>query len=98
MKTQNIGGGIFNSNCAEILQPIKFKNGTLKVGADCINDTHYLYFNDAPFASHPNGYSCHSLASRLVLGDENKIKEQADYIVRCGGDINYIFLENLIKL
>lgn len=97
MKTRNIGGGIFNSNCAEILKPINFKNGALKVEPDYFNDTHHLYFDDKSFASHPNGFSCHSLATRLVLGDKDKIKEQADYIVRCGGEVDYTFLEGLMK-
>lgn len=97
MKTKNIGGGFFNSSCPEILTPIQFKHGALKVEPDYFNDTHHLYFNDTSFASHPNGYSCHALAIRLVSGDKGKIKEQADYVVRCGGEINYKFLEDLIK-
>jgi len=96
MKTKNIGGGIFNSSCAEILKPIKFGDGVLKVEPDYLADTHRLCFNNESFASHPNGYSCHSLAARLVSGDKDKIKEQADYIVRCGGQIEYKILGNLI--
>lgn len=94
---KNIGGSFFSSSSPEILRPIKFKNGILKVEPDYFNDTHYLYFNNKSLASHPNGYSCYAFATRLISGDKNKIKEQADYIVRCGGEVDYTFLEELIQ-
>jgi hypothetical protein len=81
-----------------IFKSIKFKDGELKVIPDYSFDTHFLCYNNKRLAFHPNGYSCHSLAERLVLGDENKIKEQADYIVRCGGGVDYVLLESLINL
>lgn len=46
-------------------------------------------------ASHPNGYSCRSLAERIVSGDKARINNQADYIVRCAGTVNFTALEAL---
>jgi hypothetical protein len=52
-------------------------------------DTYHLVFchNDsaAVIASHPNGFSCHSLAMRIVTGEIRRIDEQVAYIIRCGG-------------
>lgn len=48
-------------------------------------DTHALFLNDTRIASHPNGYSCRSLAERMVAGDSIRTMEQAEYIIACGG-------------
>lgn len=48
-------------------------------------DTHGLFAVSTGdlLAKHPNGFSCHCLAERLMSG--NRPAEQADYIVACGG-------------
>lgn len=88
----NIGGSIFPSSCPAILKAMPFKNGSLLVVPDVAADTHRLFYivgeHRTEVCEHPNGYSCHALASRLILGDAQKVKEQAEYIVRCGGTIN----------
>jgi hypothetical protein len=61
-------------------------------------DTHGLFLFDSIFfnegnqvlAIHPNGYSCHSLAERILsawssAGSVSIVMEQFDYILRCGG-------------
>ena len=64
-------------------------NIVLQVMPDEKMETHHLVLtrNNLPtiIASHPNGFSCHSLAERIIEGNANRITEQADYIVRCGG-------------
>ena len=98
---KNIGGSIFPSSCPEILREIAFKtgakDGTLQVVADEQRDTHDLVFSGKIFgdhetftvASHPNGYSCHELAKRMVSGQRSKACEQAVYIVACGGSLTH---------
>lgn len=34
------------------------------------------------------GYSCFALAEHIVSGDRERAREQAEYIVRCGGSAN----------
>jgi hypothetical protein len=52
-------------------------------------DAHGLFYfwgkGAAILAMHHNGYSCHSLAERLVAGDWDKIINQVNYIRNCGG-------------
>ncbi len=88
MSNRNIGGSILPSSCPAILQPIAFNGGTLQVMPDHQADTHRLNFNGKTIASHPNGYSCHSLAERIISGDHKRITDQAEYIVRCGGSVD----------
>ncbi len=57
----------------------------LQVVADYQADTHHLTLNGNIIASHPNGYSCHCLAQRIIKGDASRVKQQAEYIIRCGG-------------
>lgn len=88
-KLRNIGGSLLPSSDSRILTPIKFKGGCLTVKPDSENDTHHLVFeksgNYRILASHANGYSCHSLAERIISGDAAKILAQLKYIDDCGG-------------
>jgi len=98
---KNIGGSIFSSSCPSILQPIPFKGGMLQVTPNYEDDTHHLVFleNDSKhiLASHPNGFSCHVLATTLVSNDFDEVKEQSDYIIRCGGESNLELLFCLVE-
>jgi len=67
------------------------RGGQLVVVPDDAADTHHLEFRKGEttkrLASHPNGFSCHVLAERIV--NSGKVKEQADYILRCGGTADF---------
>lgn len=82
---RHVGGSLLASNEPRILEPIPYKDGTLQVRVLVDDDTHGLYLGDELLAMHPNGYSCHVLAERMVKGDNISIHAQADYIVACGG-------------
>lgn len=87
--TRNIGGSHFPSSAPHILLPIMFIGGFLQVRPMPEADTHALFFvseqGEKVVASHPNGFSCHALAERMVSGDAARVREQAEYIVACGG-------------
>lgn len=87
---KNIGGSLLASSEPRILVPIKTPFGTLQVVPDEQRDTHDLIletqYGRTVIASHPNGYSCHILAERMVSGVEERIANQAAYIARCGGE------------
>lgn len=89
MNKRNIGGSILPSSNPQILEPIPFLGGSLQVRALPEADTHALYFTDGEaereLCRHPNGYSCHELAKRIFGGDSERIRDQARYIVACGG-------------
>jgi len=101
---KNIGGSIFSSSSPEILRPIKLKVGTLQIVPDEQKDTHLLNYikgeSVSLLASHPNGFSCHSLATRWINSRTNKPEdrllflEQAEYIVLCGGFVDFIAMNN----
>jgi hypothetical protein len=88
-KRKNIGGSILSSSSPHILQPMPFKSGILQVRPIEKEDTHTLVFVSGSevitLASHPNGFSCHALAERMIRGEEQRTREQAEYIIRCGG-------------
>lgn len=90
-KHTNIGGSILPSSCPEILQPIESAFGVLQVRPLPNEDTHALFLTtpkgEVRLAEHPNGYSCHNLAERLIKGDRKRINAQAEYIVDCGGRV-----------
>ena len=52
-------------------------------------DTHGLFLETPHgpclLATHPNGYSCHNLGARMIQGDAKRVREQVEYILRCGG-------------
>lgn len=86
---RHVGGSILPSSNRQILQPMVCKFGTLQVRAILVLDTHMLFLTTATgeiiVAEHPNGYSCHELATRMMAGDAKKVREQAQYILDCGG-------------
>lgn len=88
MKKHNIGGSVFSSSSEQILKPITWSLGVLQVRPDIKNDTHELVWvageSETVLAEHPNGFSCHELAKRIVAG-RNDAQDQAEYIIRCGG-------------
>ena len=86
---RHIGGSILPASSPEILAPINGGFGHLQVRVQPENDTHVLVLtqNDKEtiIASHPNGYSCYELAKRIDGGTPNRIQDQAEYIIKCGG-------------
>jgi hypothetical protein len=90
---KNIGGSILPSSCPQILEPLPFRGGVLRVVPDEAVDTHRLTFNGGTIASHPNGYSCHALAERMIAGEAKRTDAQASYIVACGGSVEWAALK-----
>ena len=89
---RNIGNSILPANNSRILEPLSFKRGELRVCEKIDEDAHSLIFStkneEYELACHPNGFSCFSLAEKIVSGDKLRSLEQADYIERCGGEVN----------
>lgn len=89
--THRIGGSLLPSSEPRILQPLQGKHGTFQVKPLPELDTYCLFFNeDVLLAMHPNGYSCHSLAERILAvwdgsRDLKYALDQFDYILACGG-------------
>ena len=85
MRARHVGGSILPSNSSAILSPVDTPHGRLQVRVIPAEDTHGLFAVESGelLAKHPNGFSCHSLATRIR--DGKGAVEQADYIVRCGG-------------
>jgi hypothetical protein len=81
---------ILPNSSPDVLRAITGKHGTLCVKWVGELDSHVLYFNASPIASHHNGYSCRALADRIHAAWEGRAStdraiEQAEYIQRCGG-------------
>lgn len=72
-----------------------FRGGVLLVVPDYEADTHRLTHNGKVIASHANGYSCHALAERMIAGNAQRVNEQAQYIVACGGTSDVEAIKNL---
>lgn len=96
----NIGNSVLASSSPRILQPMEFKRGILKIIPDREADTHRLEFSmgnlKGILASHPNGYSCHSLAERIISNDSESALKQAHYIVACGGTANFDAIKSVL--
>lgn len=99
-RSRNIGGSILPSSEPRILQVHAGEFGAFQVRAMPELDTHGLFLldpnlqffqgNEQLLAMHPNGYSCHSLAERILAAWRKErtvayVLEQFDYILRCGG-------------
>jgi hypothetical protein len=80
-----IGGSLLPSSEPRLMVPIESSFGKLQVHADIDADTHRLTLDGKEIAAHPNGYSVHNLAERIVKGDMERVRQQAEYIVACGG-------------
>ena len=91
----NIGRSILPSSCPAILEPVKCSFGVLQVRPQPEIDTHSLFLGDTIIASHPNGFSCYSLAVRLQKQEWERAIEQANYIIRCGGSSDLATIQNL---
>ena len=82
-RPRNVGGSLLPSNDRQVLTPL----GSLCVRVIAAEDTHGLYDGDELLAKHPNGYSCHELATRMHRGLRDRALQQAEYIVACGGTV-----------
>lgn len=84
-KSRNIGGSLLPSNNEHILQPIQTPFGVLQVRVLESEDTHVLTLTrggvETTICKHPNGFSCHELAERML-----RIEKQAEFIRACGGE------------
>ena len=85
MSTRNIGGSILPSSSPQVLSPITTPKGVLQVREMFHLDTHGLFVDSRLVAMHPNGYSCRSLAEYIASGDVGRVRQQAQYILDCGG-------------
>jgi hypothetical protein len=87
--SRHIGGSILPPSEPRILQPIETPFGTLQVRALPDLDTHALFHKhdrgESLLAMHANGYSCHVLLERMVKGNVEAVRQQAQYILDCGG-------------
>jgi metal-responsive CopG/Arc/MetJ family transcriptional regulator len=86
---KNIGNSLLASSDPMILRPMQHGKAVLQVVPNEPMDTYHLVFSHnnsaVVIASHPNGYSCHCLAERIIKGNAERIKNQAEYIIACGG-------------
>lgn len=89
MKSRHIGGSLLASSEPGIFEPMPAPFGTLQVIEVQEADTHALILlrenSVTLLATHPNGYSCHELAKRILAGNTDRAHKQADYITQCGG-------------
>ena len=89
--TGRIGGSLLPSSEPLILQRMEGPHGALQVRPLPELDTYGLFFGDGLLlATHPNGYSCHALAERILAAwsgvrDVAYVLAQFDYILACGG-------------
>ena len=87
--TRHIGGSLLPSNEARILQPVVTSFGTLQVRVITELDTHGLFHKHAAgeslLATHSNGYSCHVLLKRMATETADRVADQVQYILDCGG-------------
>jgi hypothetical protein len=81
-RPRNIGGSLFGST------PPDLSAGACTVRPLPEEDTHALV-NAAgvELARHPNGWSCQVLGERLAGEGHGSAREQAIYILDCGGSI-----------
>lgn len=97
---RNIGGSILPSSSPQVLEPQPFRHGALVVRALPDADTHGLFWNreemSSLLATHSNGHSCHNLGKRMIAGNVERVRDQAEYILRCGGTC--IAVDNVCEL
>ncbi len=83
---RNIGNSLLPSSNAQVLSPIAFSGGTLRVVPDENYNTHFLVFESDGYrkllAQHPNGFSCRALADRMVAGRRYRGSARADRLHR----------------
>jgi hypothetical protein len=92
--TRHIGGSLLPSNEPGILQPVETTFGTLQVRVIAELDTHGLFCKHAGsewlIATHPNGYSCRALLDRMSAKHVDRVRDQVQYILDCGGTARHI--------
>lgn len=88
------------SNEACILRPVKTHFGSLQVRVIAELDTHGLFHKheggESLLATHPNGYSCHELLKRMSVETADRVRDQVQYILDCGGTAQHV--EHLVSL
>lgn len=86
---RHIGGSVLPSSSPLILQPVETPFGTLQVRVIEDEDTHGLFEVESGelLAKHPNGFSCHVLATRMAKEARWRVEAQASYIVSCAGSV-----------
>lgn len=91
---RHVSGSLLPSSEPRILQPVATPFGVLQVRAIPELDTHGLFHKhdrgESLLVTHGNGYSCHCLLERMVLGDAKRVREQAHYILDCGGTARHL--------
>lgn len=100
------GGPVLSPNAPWILTPLPTKVGVLLVQPDSEQTTHILTIDDHFVASHPNGFSCRCLAERIsgeravpsrMPSHAAWVRDQADYIQRCGGKVDHVRIDKIIS-
>ena len=91
---RHVGGSILPSNEPRILQPVETPFGILQVRVIAELDTHGLFHRHAAgkslLATHPNGYSCRELLDRMVARQVDRVRQQVQYILDCGGTARHV--------
>jgi hypothetical protein len=92
--SRHVGGSLLPSNEPGILQPVETPFGTLQVRVIAELDTHGLFHKHAAgeslLATHPNGYSCRALLDRMTAKHVDRVREQVQYILDCGGTARHV--------
>jgi hypothetical protein len=87
--TRHFGGSLLPSGDPRILTVQDCAFGKLQVRVLSELDAYGLFLKvdgrETMLAQHPNGYSCRELADRMIKGNEKQVREQAQYILDCGG-------------
>lgn len=91
---RHVGGSILPSNEPRILQPVETPFGILQVRVIAELDAHGLFRRHAAgellLATHPNGYSCRELLDRMVARQGDRVRQQVQYIMDCGGTARHV--------
>lgn len=94
MNGRHFGGSLLPSSDPSILKSIATSFGVLQVRALPSLDTHALFRSDergkSMVAEHANGFACHELAKRMIAGDEGRVRQQVEYILKCGGMARHV--------
>lgn len=85
----HMAGSLLPSESRETMAPLAWGTRTFQVVAVQALETYVLTLSHergtSRLAEHPNSYSLHALAKRLVSGDHAHALAQRDYIEACGG-------------
>lgn len=85
----HMAGSILPSESRETMAPLAWGERIFQIVALPALETYMLTLAHdrgiSCLAQHPNSYSLHALAKRLVTGDHAHALAQRDYIEACGG-------------